>query len=128
MRLIFVFSEQMPFGHDLASVLHPEAMLDTVGWETDLDVAIRRLQSIRPPAVIVAGRDHDTDCGPAVARIQAECPGIQVVEVNLETRVVRIHGGEDELVQELSYLLWAVDALRATGYTHSGAPSAQPKV
>jgi hypothetical protein len=128
MRQIFVFSEQLPFGHDLAGLLHPEAALDTLGWESDLDEAIRRLKAIRPPAVIVAGRDRETDCRPAVARIQAECPAIQVVEVNLETRVVRIHGGEEELVQELSYLLWAVETRRATGDTQFGAPNARPKV
>ena len=124
MRQVFVFSEQMPFGHDLAGLLHPEAVLDTLGWETDLDEAIRRIQTIHPPAVIVAGQDQDTDCGPAVARIRAECPGIQIAEVNLETRVVRIYGGEEQIVRELRDVLWTVKSRRVAEGTQD--PRAEP--
>ena len=106
---MFVFSERVPFSHDLASLLHPEAELDALGWETDLDQAIRPIQTIQPHAVIVAGRDTATDCEPAVARIQTEWPDIQIAEINLETRVVRIYGGEDQLVQDLRALLSAVE-------------------
>jgi hypothetical protein len=55
------------------------------------------------------------DCGPAVTRLQTECPGIQIVEVNLETGVVRIYGGEDQIVQELRDLLSAVERRSAAG-------------
>lgn len=110
-----MFSEQAPFGRDLAGLLHPEAELDALGWETDLDRAIQRINEIHPPAVIVVGEEAETDCGPAVTRIQTECPGIQIAEVNLETRVVRIHGGEDQIVQELSDLLAAVERRSAAG-------------
>jgi hypothetical protein len=115
MRQVFVFSERMPCGHDLASLLHPEGELDALGWETDLDHAIRRIKELQPPAVIVVGRDAAIDCRPAVTRIQTECPGIQIAEVNLETRVVRIYGGEDLMLQELRELLLAVDWRSAAG-------------
>jgi hypothetical protein len=49
------------------------------------------------------------DCGPAVTRLQTECPGIQIVEVNLETGAVHIYGGEDQIVQELQELLSVVE-------------------
>ena len=110
-----MFSDQVPCGRDLAGVLHPEAELNALGWETDLDRAIQRIRELHPPAVIVAGQDATTDCGPAVSRIQTECPGIQIAEINLETRVVRIYGGEDLIVQELRDLLSAVDSRGATG-------------
>lgn len=103
-----MFSEQSPFGRDLAGLLDPEAELDALGWETDLEEAIRRISEINPSAVIVARQDAASDSGPAVTRIQTECPGIQIAEINLETGVVRIHGGEDQIVQELRDLLSAV--------------------
>lgn len=115
MSQVFVFAEQVPFGRDLTDLLHPEAELDALGWETDLDEAIWRIQEIHPPAVIVAGQDADTDCGTAVSRIQAECPGVQIAEINLETRVVRIYGGEDQIVHELKDLLSVVKRLGSAG-------------
>jgi hypothetical protein len=115
MRQVFVFSERMPCGHDLASLLLPEGELDALGWETDLGHAIRRIKELQPPAVIVVGRDAEIDCGPAMTRIQTECPGTQVAEVNLETRVVRIFGAEDLMLQELRDLLLAVDWRSAVG-------------
>jgi hypothetical protein len=113
MRQVFVFSEQTPLGRDVAGLLQPETELDTLGWETDLDRAIRRIHENHPPAVIVVGQDVATDCGPSVARIQHECPGLQIAEVNLESRVVRLHIGDDCIVEELRELLKAVD-LRGT--------------
>jgi hypothetical protein len=115
MRQVFVFSEQVPFGRDLAGLLDPEAELEVLGWETDLEKAIRRIIKIRPSAVIVAGQGAASDCGPAVTRLQTECPGIQIAEINLETGVVRIYGGEDQIVQELRDLLSAVERRRAAG-------------
>jgi hypothetical protein len=113
MRQVFVFSERGPCGPDLASLLHPEGELDALGWETNLDRAIRRLKEIQPPTVIVVGQDAAIDCRPAVIRIETECPGIQIAEVNLETRVVRISGGVDLILQELKDLLSAVERLSA---------------
>ena len=121
-RQVFAFSEQSPFGRDLAGLLHPEAGLDALGWETNLDQAIRRIQKIQPPAVIAAAQDAATDCGLAVARIQTECPGIQIAEVNLDARLVRIHGGEDQIVQELRDLLSAVERRSAARRDKSPAP------
>jgi hypothetical protein len=108
---VFVFSEETPFGQDLAGLLHPQGELGALGWETDLNEAIRRIRKIHPPAVIVAGRTTDTDCGPAVTRLQAECPGLQIAEVNLENRTVRMCGGETQIVQELKELLETVERL-----------------
>lgn len=109
MRQVFVFSERAPCGPDLAGLLHPEGQLDALGWETDLDRAIRRIKEIQPPTVIVVGQDARTDCGPAVTRIQAECPGIQIAEINLEARAERACGGGDLILQELRDLLSAVE-------------------
>ena len=103
-----MFSEQAPFGQDLAGLLHPGAELDALGWETDLEQAVRRIKEIQPHAVIVVGQDVATDCGPAVSRIQTECPDIQIAEINLETRVVCIYGKDDQIVQDLRDLLSAV--------------------
>ncbi len=108
MSQVFVFAET-PFGRDVAGLLYPETDLEALGWETDLDQAIGRIQKIHPPAVIVAG-DH-TDGGPAVARIQAECPGIQIADVNLDTQTVRLYGGEGRILQELKDLLATVERL-----------------
>jgi hypothetical protein len=80
MKQIFVFSEQAPCGRELADLLGAGTRLDALGWETDLDHAIRRIHEIHPPAVIVAGQDATTDCGPAVTRMQIECPGIQITQ------------------------------------------------
>jgi hypothetical protein len=106
-RRIFVFSEQAPTGRDLAGLLGSEGRLDAVGWETDLEQAIRRIQKIHPPAVIIADQNEAADCGPSVARILAECPGIQIAAVNLETGAMRIYG-KQQIVEELKALVSAV--------------------
>lgn len=104
-----MFSERAPFGQELAELLNPEAELDVLGWETDLDQAIRRIRQIQPASVIVAGEGASIDWGPAVRRIQTECPGIQIAEINLETRIVHIYGVEDQFVEELRDLLSTVE-------------------
>jgi len=90
-------------------MLQPEAGLDALGWETDPEQAVRRIKEIQPSAVIIARQDGATDFGPDVARIQAECPGLQITEVDLETGVVRIYCGEEQVLQELKDLLSAVE-------------------
>lgn len=90
-------------------MLQRQAELDALGWETDLDRAIRRIHMTHPSSVIVAAQDAETDCGPALTRLQTECPGVQIVEINLETRMVRIFGGGDQILQELRDLLAAVE-------------------
>jgi len=108
MSRIFVFSEQAPTGRDLASFLGSEGRMDAVGWDTDLDRAIRRIQRIHPPAVIIADQNEAADCAPSVARIMAECPGIQVAAVNLETGAMRIYG-KQQIVEELKALVSVVE-------------------
>lgn len=110
-RQVIVFSEKAPFGGNLAGLLHAETDLAALGWETDLDQAIQRIQTIRPPAVVVASQDADMDSSLAVTRIQNECPGLQIAEVNLESRTVRVYAAEDQIVQELKELLAAVERL-----------------
>lgn len=124
MSQVFVFSEQTPFGGDAAGLLQPGAELDALGWETDLDQAIRRIHDNHLPAVIVVAQEAATDCGPSVAQIQRECPGIQIIAVNLETRVVCIHNGGDHLVQDLAELLSAVHRRCAACRERGGARAA----
>jgi hypothetical protein len=110
-----VFSEHALCGQNLAELLHPEAELEVLGWETDLDQAVRRIRQIRPASIIVVGEEATTDCGPAVRRIQSECPDIQIAEINLETRIVRLYGVEEPFVQELRDLLSTVESSGIAG-------------
>ena len=117
MRQFFIFSERKPFGRDLANLLRADTELDALGWETDLEQAIRRIQKLNPPAVIVAVLDEMANCESAVARIQTEYPDLQITEINLATGVARIHGGESRIVQELRGLLSAIERLSDAEYT-----------
>jgi chemotaxis response regulator CheB len=113
-RQTIIFVDKSPFGHDLAALLHAESELETLGWETDLDQAIVRIQKVQPPAVIVVAESADSDSGPVAARIQADCPRIPIAVINLETRSVRIYGGEEQIVEDLRTLVSAIEGIGAS--------------
>lgn len=113
-RQTIIFVDKSPFGHDLAGLLHAGSKMEALGWETDLDQAIVRIRKLQPPAVIVVAESADSDAGPIAACIQAECPRIPIAAINLETRAVRIYGGEEQLVEELRTLISAIESIGAS--------------
>ena len=113
-RQTIIFVDKSPFGHDLAALLHAKSELETLGWETELDQAIVRIRKVQPPAIIVVAESADSDSGPVVARIEAECPRIPIAAINLETRAVSIYGGEDQLVEEVRTLISAIEGIGAS--------------
>jgi len=120
---VFVFAEETPVSQDLAWLLHEPNKLGALGWETDLNEAIRRIHKIRPPAVVVASQDADMDSHLAVSRIQNECPEVQIAEVDLESRVVRVYG-KDQIFKELKELLAIVERLE--GRSRNKSQESQP--
>lgn len=108
---VFIFANQVPAG-DFSALLALDAGLEVLGWETDLEEVIRRIAEIRPALVLVAHEVAATDCAAVITRISKECPGIQVVGIDLQTCVLRIYGGESAVVQDVRALVSLIE-LRA---------------
>jgi len=104
---IFIFANRAPTGEP-TGLLGSDARLEIVGWETEAEEALQRLQDIRPDVVIVAFEGAASKCAPVLARIAQASPGVQLLEINLETSVVQIHGGETAVVQDVRELMSAI--------------------
>lgn len=88
------------------------------GWATDLDEASRRIKQNQPFAVMVVTGDAITDCGPAIARLRAECPGVPIKAINVGIPENGVLAEEETGVQALRDLLSVVEGsqrLNASG-------------
>jgi len=115
MKRVFIFSNPSLFGQGLEGLLCRESELDVLGWETDLEKAIRRVKEIRPGVVILAGEEARTDSTAAVMQILKESRGTLVVEVDLESRILHVYGEGHRLVREVEALMDVIQYPAACG-------------
>jgi len=126
MKRVFIFSNPSLFGQGLEGLFWQESELDVLGWETDLEKAIRRLKEIRPGAVILAGEEARTNSTAAVMRILKESRGTLVVEVDLETRILHIYGEGHRLIREVEALMDVIQYPAACGTAGLEGAGAEP--
>ena len=88
-----------------------EQDLEFLGWERDHDRGLQRIRKVDPDMVVIVGSEPLSDPAPLVVEIQSRYAGISVIEVDLETDHIRIHGEGRELAKEVKALLAAVVAL-----------------
>jgi len=126
MKRVFIFSNPSLFGQGIEGLLCQESGLDILGWETDLEKAVRRIKEIRPGVVILAGEEGTSDSATAVMRILKEGRGTLVVEVDLETHILHIYGEGRRLVREVKDLMDVIQYPAACGTAGLEVAGAEP--
>jgi DNA-binding NarL/FixJ family response regulator len=109
MKRVFILSSHPLFGRGVESLLCRETGLEIVGWETDVDNAIRRIRELQPDVVILDNADPACDPTPAVMRILREGVGTKVIGLNLQDNTMCIYRGEQRVVKEVTDLVEAIE-------------------
>jgi DNA-binding NarL/FixJ family response regulator len=117
MRRVFILSSHALFSHGVESLLRQEPGLEIVGWETDVDRAIERIQELRPDVVIFDNNDLEVDFRLVVMRILKEGLGTKVIGLNLGDNTICIYRGEQRVLKEVKDLVEAIEAWKSEGIT-----------
>lgn len=109
MKRIFIYSSRSLFGQGIKSLLDAEPKLDVVGWETELDEAIRHIQDSQPDVVLLLTQSS-SDCnlsdGQRFLRAGIKA---KIVELNLEDSNVCVYRGEQQTVKEVDELVRIIE-------------------
>jgi DNA-binding NarL/FixJ family response regulator len=105
MKSVFIVSQYPMFGHGLKSLLHQQAEVDIVGWETNLDNAIDQIEELQPE-VILLENDH---ASPGVAPVIQISPNSKVVSVNLQNSKLYVYQARQCLAKTVQDLVEAIN-------------------
>ena len=110
MSRLIIFCNRASLAQDLNDLLEQDLAVDVVGWEKDLEEAIRRIHQIRPEVVIVAIDDEDWQPSREVSRILEEDLQVSVVTMNLPSKTICIYRAHESMADSLEELLEVVQA------------------
>lgn len=110
MKRVFIFANQAMFAQGVMSLLGHEPDLTIIGWEADLDEALRQVRQTQPDVVILAQKDATLAAAlDAIAtRFLAEELNTKIIELNLHDNTVCIYQREQRVITEVADLLTAI--------------------
>lgn len=107
MKRVFIFANHAMFAQGVMSLLAHEPDLTVVGWEADLDEALRQVREIQPTVVILAQQDAAlaTTLDAIATRFLAEELNTKIIELNLHDNTICIYQREQRVIKEVEDLL-----------------------
>jgi DNA-binding NarL/FixJ family response regulator len=110
MKRVFIYSSRSLFSSGIKNLLDAEPELAVVGWETEGDEAVSRIQEMKPDVILVVTKGSP-DCpmsdGQRFLRTGVKA---KIVELNLEDSNVCVYSGEQFTIQEVADLARAIKA------------------
>ncbi|MBZ0310300.1 MAG: hypothetical protein K8I82_29840 [Anaerolineae bacterium] len=105
MKRVFIYSDGSLFSSGIKNLLDAQAELRVIGWETDLEAAIRQIQETHPDAILVITKGS-SDCFMSEGQCFLRAGGkAKIVELNLENSNVCIYSGEQLTIKEIGDLV-----------------------
>jgi DNA-binding NarL/FixJ family response regulator len=104
MKSIFIISQYPMFGQGLKSLLQQQADLDIVGWETDLDEAIKQIKELQPEIVLL---ESDRSF-PGVSPILQASPDSKVINLNLHSTRLYLYQARQWTAKSLEDLMQVI--------------------
>lgn len=104
-KRIFICSGRCLFSQGVEAFLLSDPDLSVVGWETEPEEAIRRINEVRPDAILLIMEppfDSWLDDGPIFTREDAE---VNVIALRPQEDIVRVFRGEQHVVREMTDLV-----------------------
>lgn len=108
MKRVFLISHCSILTQGLESLLDKEPELTVVGWEADLEKALRQIRALQPDVVIVEDGDPEGVRALAVLRILQWTTGTRVIGLNLTDNTIFIYEGEQRVITEVTDLVAGV--------------------
>ncbi len=109
MKRIFIYSNRSLFGQGIKNLLDAEPKLDVVGWETELEEAVRCVQNLQPDVVLIltqCSSPHVLSDGQRFLRAGVET---KIVELSLEDSNAYVYRSEQQPVHEVSELIRIIE-------------------
>ena len=107
MKRVFIYSNRTLFSSGIKNLLDAEPELAVIGWETDQEKAVERIQEMQPDAILVVTDQRLVRLSPAGRTTFLEEIGGKgkIVELSLEDGNAYVYSGEEFRIEEVGDLV-----------------------
>lgn len=105
MKRVFIFSGRTLFSSGIKNLLDAEPELTVIGWETELEEAVKQIQNMQPDSILIITKCL-SDCFMADGQhLMKAARKAKIVELNLENNNVCVYSGEQFTIKEVGDLV-----------------------
>lgn len=109
MKRVFIYSSRSLFSQGIKNLLDGEPELDVIGWETDYEEAISRVQTLHPDAILIVTKGASTCLQPEGQRFLQVGGKARIVELSLEDSRMQVYSGEQLTITEVKDLVRVIE-------------------
>jgi hypothetical protein len=109
MNRVFIYSSHSLFSQGIKNLLDAQPELDVIGWETNVDKAVKCIQEIQPDAILVVTKGTSLDLQAEEQRFLRAGRKIKILELNLEDNNMCVYCGNQLTIREISDLVKVIE-------------------
>ena len=108
MKRVLLFSSHTLFSEGIKNLLDSEADCEVIGWETNIDDAVKRIQELQPDAILVINLGSSSAFMSDGQRLMRAGKTAKIIELNLGNPDACAYYGEWRMIREVEDLVRAI--------------------
>ena len=109
MKRLFIYSHRSLFSEGIQALLSGYPNLNVIGWEYDLEQAIRKIKDSQPDTILLISTGGESPSWTVGQRLLQEGIKSAIMELDLQDNQVCIYRGEMQKVDEVEDLARMVE-------------------
>ena len=108
MKRVLLYSSRSLFAHGVKTLLDSEPDCEVIGWESDVEAAVKRVQELQPDVILVVNKGASDSPLSDGQRFLRAGKTAKIIELNSEDLNGCVYVGESLLIQEIGDLVKAI--------------------